>query len=163
MTDHQELSPRGLHGSGAVAFSTRGEYGVRFMVALARMDHGEPVSLTDIAEQEDLPRAYLEQIVGGLRDAGIIDSQRGAHGGYRLARPANEVRMGAVLKALEGPIVPMACLAEEGSPCNRAGSCTVTQLWSRVRDSVNEARDSFTLADLAEPGSPISLSSPTKH
>lgn len=143
MTEHQELSTRGLHGSGAVAFSTRGEYGVRFMVALARMDHGEPVSLTDIAEQEDLPRAYLEQIIGGLRDAGIIDSQRGAHGGYRLARPANEVRMGAILKALEGPIVPMACLAEEESPCNRAGNCTVTQLWSRVRDSVNEALDSL--------------------
>jgi len=51
LTDNQELSTRGLHGSGAVAFSTRGEYGVRFMVALARMDHGEPVSLTDIAEQ----------------------------------------------------------------------------------------------------------------
>ena len=78
MNDHQEPGARGLHGSGAVAFSTRGEYGVRFMVALARMDHGEPVSLTDIAEQEDLPRAYLEQIIGGLRDAGIIDSQRGA-------------------------------------------------------------------------------------
>ena len=56
-----ETGARGLHGSGAVAFSTRGEYGVRFMVALARMDHGEPVSLTEIAEAEDLPRAYLEQ------------------------------------------------------------------------------------------------------
>jgi len=163
LNDHQEPGARGLHGSGAVAFSTRGEYGVRFMVALARMDHGEPVSLTDIAEQEDLPRAYLEQIIGGLRDAGIIDSQRGAHGGYRLARPANEVRMGAVLKALEGPIVPMACLAEEGSPCNRAGNCTVSQLWSRVRDSVNEALDSFTLADLAAPGSPIALTVAAKH
>jgi Rrf2 family protein len=103
MAGEQEPGTRGLHGTGAVAFSTRGEYGVRFMVALARMDHGDPVSLTDIAEAEDLPRAYLEQIVGSLRDAGIIDSARGAHGGYRLARPANEVRMGDVLRALEGP------------------------------------------------------------
>lgn len=150
-------APRGLHGSGAVAFSTRGEYGVRFMVALARMDHGEPVSLTDIADEEDLPRAYLEQIVGSLRDAGIVDSQRGAHGGYRLARPANEVRMGDVLRALEGPIVPMACLAEDGSACNRTGSCTVVHLWSRVRDSVSQALDSFTLADLAQPSAPIAL------
>ena len=94
-----ETGARGLHGSGAVAFSTRGEYGVRFMVALARMDHGEPVSLTEIAEAEDLPRAYLEQIVGSLRDAGIIDSQRGAHGGYRLARPANELHMGEIGRA----------------------------------------------------------------
>ena len=71
--------------------------------------------------------------------------------------------MSAVLKALEGPIVPMACLAEEGSPCNRAGSCTVTQRWTRVRDSVTEALDSFTLADLAQPGSPIALRSSAKH
>ncbi|MFM9165980.1 MAG: RrF2 family transcriptional regulator [Candidatus Limnocylindrus sp.] len=163
MNEHQQPTSRGMHGSGAVAFSTRGEYGVRFMGALARMDHGEPVSLTDIAEQEDLPRAYLEQIIGGLRDAGIIDSQRGAHGGYRLARPANEVRMGAVLRALEGPIVPMACVAEEGSPCNRTGSCTVTHLWTRVRDSVTEALDSFTLAELAQPGAPIGLSRSAKH
>ena len=152
-----EGGARGLHGSGAVAFSTRGEYGVRFMVALARMDRGEPVSLTDIAEAEDLPRAYLEQIVGSLRDAGIIDSQRGAHGGYRLARPANELHMGEVLRALEGPIVPMSCLAEAGSACNRAGSCTVAHLWSRVRDAVSTALDSFTLADLAKPGAPIAI------
>ncbi|MEY4666598.1 MAG: hypothetical protein RIQ87_378 [Chloroflexota bacterium] len=157
MNEHEEQAPRGLHGTGAVAFSTRGEYGVRFMVALARMDKGEPVSLTDIAEAEDLPRAYLEQIIGGLRDAGIIDSQRGAHGGYRLARPANEVRMGAVLRALEGPIVPMACLAEEGSACKRSGTCSVVPLWSRVRDSVTEALDSFTLADLAVPNAPINV------
>ena len=163
MSSHHEPVTRGLHGSGAVAFSTRGEYGVRFMVALARMDHGEPVSLSDIADQEDLPRAYLEQIIGGLRDAGIIDSQRGAHGGYRLARPANEVRMGAVLRALEGPIVPMACLAEEGSPCNRAGSCTVAHLWTRVRDSVTEALDSFTLADLASPNAPIAITMSSRH
>jgi len=127
------------------------------MVALARMDKGEPGSLTDIAEAEDLPRAYLEQIIGGLRDAGIIDSQRGAHGGYRLARPANEVRMGAVLRALEGPIVPMACLAEEGSACKRSGTCSVVPLWSHVRDSVTEALDSFTLADLAVPNAPINV------
>ncbi|NDH28611.1 MAG: hypothetical protein EBX81_04740 [bacterium] len=71
--------------------------------------------------------------------------------------------MGAVLRALEGPIVPMACLAEEGSSCNRAGNCTVTLLWSRVRDSVTEALDSFTLADLAAPGSPIALTVSAKH
>ena len=116
LTDNQELSTRGLHGSGAVAFSTRGEYGVRFMVALARMDHGEPVSLTDIAEQEDLPRAYLEQIIGGLRDAGIIDSQRGAHGGYRLARPANEVRMGASSRRSKAPSCQWPASPKRGAP-----------------------------------------------
>ncbi len=157
MSEQQALPTRGLHGSGAVAFSTRGEYGVRFMVALARLDRGEPVSLTDIAEVEDLPRAYLEQIVGSLRDAGIVDSARGAHGGYRLARPANEVRMGDVLRALEGPIIPMVCLEGDGSGCSKTGSCSVVQLWRSVRDAVSTALDSFTLADLAVHVVPITL------
>ena len=109
------------------------------------------------SDLEDLPRAYLEQIIGSLRDAGIIDSARGARGGYRLARPANEVLMGDVLRALEGPIVPMACLEGDGSACSKTGSCSVVQLWARVRDSVSQALDSFTLADLAVQGAPIAL------
>jgi DNA-binding IscR family transcriptional regulator len=65
--------------------------------------------------------------------------------------------MGDVLRALEGPIVPMTCLEGDGSSCSKTGSCSVVQLWSRVRDSVSEALDSFTLADLAVPGAPITL------
>jgi DNA-binding IscR family transcriptional regulator len=65
--------------------------------------------------------------------------------------------MGDVLRALEGPIVPMTCLEGDGTSCSKTGNCSVVQLWARVRDSVSEALDSFTLADLAVPGAPITL------
>ena len=72
--------------SGALHFSTRGEYGVRLMVELARHHGSGPVSLSEMAEHEDLPRPYLEQLVVSLREAGLVTSTRGAHGGYELAR-----------------------------------------------------------------------------
>ena len=77
-----------FHGSGAVAFSTKGEYGVRLMVQLGRRYGTGPASLAEIAADEDLPRAYLEQLVTSLRDAGLVVSTRGARGGYELARAA---------------------------------------------------------------------------
>ena len=72
--------------SGALHFSTRGEYGVRLMVELARHHGSGPVSLTEIADHEDLPRPYLEQLVVSLREAGLVASTRGARGGYELSR-----------------------------------------------------------------------------
>src|SRR6187431_3444376 len=75
-----------FHGTGAVAFSTKGEYGVRLMVQLARHYGNGPVSLAGVAAEEDLPRAYLEQLVVSLREAGLVVSTRGAHGGYELTR-----------------------------------------------------------------------------
>src|SRR5687767_10386180 len=140
-----------FHGSGAVAFSTKGEYGVRLMVQLGR-HHGEgPASLAEIAAEEDLPRAYLEQLVMSLRDAGLVRSTRGAHGGYQLARDPREIRMGEVLRALEGPLAPMICATEDPAHaigCDRSARCTVNVLWARVRDAVAGALDSMTLADL---------------
>jgi Rrf2 family transcriptional regulator, cysteine metabolism repressor len=140
-----------FHGSGAVAFSTKGEYGVRLMVQLGR-HHGQgPASLAEIAAEEDLPRAYLEQLVMSLRDAGLVRSTRGAHGGYQLARDPREIRMGEILRALEGPLAPMICATEDeahGTTCDRSARCTVNVLWVRVRDAVTGVLDSMTLADL---------------
>jgi Rrf2 family protein len=133
-----------------VSFSTKGEYGVRLMAQLARR-HGEgPASLTEIAEQEDLPRAYLEQLVISLRDADLVHSTRGAHGGYQLTRAPELIRMGEVLRALEGPIAPMICATDDPThiTCARTGYCTVNFMWVRVRDAISEALDSMTLADL---------------
>lgn len=140
--------------SGALHFSTRGEYGVRLMVELARHHGSGPVSLSEMAEHESLPRPYLEQLVVSLREAGLVVSTRGAHGGYELARDPARIRMGEVVTALEGPIAPMICASETLHPsemCDRSGFCTVERLWLRVRDAVVEALDSTTLAELAEP------------
>ena len=105
MTRNSTLLPThrpAFHGSGALAFSTKGEYGVRLMVQLGRHYGSGPASLAEIAAEEDLPRAYLEQLVTSLRDAGLVVSTRGARGGYELARPPIEIGMGEVLRALEG-------------------------------------------------------------
>ena len=140
-----------FHGSGAVAFSTKGEYGVRLMVQLGRHFGTGPASLAEIAAEEDLPRAYLEQLVMSLRDAGLVVSTRGAHGGYELARQPETIRMGEILRALEGPIAPMICATDEpehATNCDRSARCTVNLLWVRVRDAITGALDGMTLAEL---------------
>ncbi len=140
------------HGSGAVSFSTKGEYGVRLMVQLARHYGTGPASLAGIAAEEDLPRAYLEQLVVSLREAGLVVSTRGAHGGYELSRPPETITMSAVLRALEGPIAPMFCATddpEHALVCDRSSRCTVNLLWVRVRDAITSTLESMTLADLA--------------
>jgi len=139
-----------FHGSGAVAFSTKGEYGVRLMVQLGRHFGSGPASLAEIAAAEDMPRAYLEQLAFVLRDAGLVTSTRGAHGGYQLARAPEAIPMSEVLRALEGPLAPMICATEDDAhdACARTSSCTVNYLWIRVRDAVAGALDGVTLADL---------------
>jgi Rrf2 family protein len=158
-------------GTGAVHFSTRGEYGVRMMVELARHHGSGPISLAEMADHESLPRPYLEQLVVSLREAGLVQSTRGAHGGYELTREPSQIRMGEVLRALEGPIAPMVCASEDpahASLCDRTGYCSVNHLWITVQRAITGALDSITLADLATPrpshpfhSTPITLSQPT--
>src|ERR671922_597867 len=119
-------------------FSTRAEYGVRLMVELGRQEDGAPVALSTVAESERLPLSYLEHLVAKLREAGLVTSMRGAHGGYRLARPADEIEMLEVVQALEGPIAPMECFHEvrEGRVlCSHETddqACATKLLWTRV-------------------------------
>ena len=143
-----------LPSSGALHFSTRGEYGVRLMVELARHHGDGPVSLSEMADHEALPRPYLEQLVVSLRGHGLVTSTRGARGGYQLARDPADIRMSQVIEALEGPIAPMVCVTDEpphAGACERTSFCNVNALWVRVRDAVVGALESVTLADLARP------------
>ena len=121
------------------------------MVQLGRHFGQGPASLAEIAAEEELPRAYLEQLVMPLRDAGLVTSTRGAHGGYELSRPPSDIRMSEVLRALEGPLAPMICASddpEHATVCDRSSRCTVNVLWVRVRDAITSTLDSITLADL---------------
>jgi Rrf2 family cysteine metabolism transcriptional repressor len=136
-----------------VSFSTKGEYGVRLMVQLGRRYGSGPSSLAEIATEEDLPRPYLEQLVMSLRDAGLVISTRGSHGGYELSRPPEEIPMIAVLRALEGPIAPMICASDESElahepSCDRTARCTVNFLWIRIRDAISTTLEGMSLADL---------------
>ncbi|HZO71087.1 MAG TPA: Rrf2 family transcriptional regulator [Ktedonobacteraceae bacterium] len=137
--------------------STKGEYGVRIMVDLARHYGGRPRSLTDIAQAEALPLAYLEQLVKLLREAEppLVMSTRGAHGGYRLTRAPEHIFMGEVVRVLEGPISPMICTTEGelgqtdmSQICGFFDACKTKYLWARVRDAVAQTLDAITLADL---------------
>ena len=138
-------------------FSTRAEYGVRLMVELGRQDDETPVSLGAVADAENLPLSYLEHLVAKLRKADLVTSQRGAHGGYRLGRPAEEIEMLEVVQALEGPISPMECFHEtpEGKVlCSHEAddheACATKLLWTRVQGGVSKALAGTTLAELVE-------------
>jgi Rrf2 family protein len=138
-------------------FSTKAEYGVRVMVELARRDAGSPVSLSEIAEHDKLPLAYLEHLAARLRKAGLIDSKRGARGGYMLARPAEEITMAEVVEALEGSIAPIECISESpdgGLVCSRESDpdhvCPTKLLWTRVRGSVVRTLQETRLSDLIQ-------------
>jgi Rrf2 family protein len=139
-------------------FSTKAEYGVRVMVELARRAGKGPVPLAEIAAHDGLPLAYLEHLVARLRKAGLLDSRRGAHGGYLLARPPDEITMAEVVAALEGSIAPIECISEaaDGSiVCSRESAaegesqvCPTKLLWTRVRFSIVRTLQETTLANL---------------
>jgi Rrf2 family transcriptional regulator, cysteine metabolism repressor len=130
--------------------STRGEYGVRAMVALAHHFGEGPVSVADVARESSVPVAYLEQLIAPLRRAGLVESTRGAKGGYRLSRAPEFVRVGDVYRVMEGPVAPMDCVSENEADqtCPLIDGCETRPVWLRVRDSIVEALDSTTLADL---------------
>jgi Rrf2 family protein len=134
-----------------VIFSTKAEYGVRVMAHLAGTDAERPVSLGTIAEAEGLPLAYLEHLVQRLRRQGLVESRRGAHGGYTLSRPAAEITMAEIVEALEGNLAPIECITPEGM-CSRevAGQapCPTKLLWTRVQGSIVRTLNDMTLSDL---------------
>lgn len=139
-------------------FSTKAEYGVRVMIELGRHYGQGPLPLTAIAEKEELPLAYLEHLVARLRKAGLVDSQRGAHGGYRLARDPEEIQMAEVVQSLEGLIVPMECFIKKEADgkvlCNHQQdsdrSCSTKLLWHRVLESVMTSLKETKLSELVE-------------
>lgn len=131
---------------------TRGQYGVRAMVELAH-GYGEgPVPLARLSERQGLPRAYLERLLRELKGKGLVASRRGAAGGYMLARRPELISVGQVIRALEGPLAPVACASEDAQDCHceRMKECTVKPVWVRLRQSMGAVLDATTLADLKE-------------
>lgn len=136
-------------------FTTKAEYGVRLLVELGRQGVDSPVSLKAIAEAEGLPLGYLEHVVALLRKAGLVESTRGARGGYRLARPAETITMDEAVLALEGAIAPMDCFFDESESrvsCSHLDDhgrgCATKLLWTRVQSAVVESLKRTTLAEL---------------
>ena len=139
-------------------FTTKAEYGVRLLIQLGRRHGQAPVSLKAIAEEESLPLAYLERIAALLKKAELLTATRGAHGGYLLARPPEEITMDAVVLALEGAIAPMDCFFDDRDgrvSCAHhddgdQGHCATKLLWTRVQLGVIKSLQRTTLAELVE-------------
>jgi Rrf2 family cysteine metabolism transcriptional repressor len=120
------------------------------MTQLSRSYGDGLLSLTEISRVEQLPLPYLEQLVGELRRANLVEGTRGLHGGYRLTRPPGDITVGEIYRALEGPIAPVECTAEDYLPgsCAVEDGCLSRSVWSRVQESISQVLDSTTLADL---------------
>jgi Rrf2 family protein len=139
-----------------VIFTTKAEYGVRLLIQLGLQGGGAPVSLKAVAEAEGLPLAYLERIAALLKKAELVSATRGAHGGYVLARRAEEITMDQVVLALEGAIAPMDCFFDDRDGrvlCSHGEQgghqhCATKLLWTRVQMGVIRSLQRTTLAEL---------------
>lgn len=130
--------------------STKGRYAIRMMLDIAAHAENGNVSLKDVSKRQDISLKYLEQIVNMLSKAGLVRSQRGAQGGYRLQRPAAEITVGDILRVTEGSVAPVACLETEENSCPHASLCPTLPFWEGLYRTINEYLDGTTLAQLLE-------------
>ncbi|MBQ4089184.1 MAG: Rrf2 family transcriptional regulator [Clostridia bacterium] len=129
--------------------STRGRYGIHAMYELAVNYGGSPVSIKSVAEKQNIPEAYLEQLIAILRKDELVVSIRGAQGGYRLARSPEEITVGDVLRSLEGGLKLIDCLEEEET-CGKSCACPSRIVWKKLSDGLNAIVDSITLKDMID-------------
>ncbi|MBQ8130388.1 MAG: Rrf2 family transcriptional regulator [Clostridia bacterium] len=128
--------------------SSRGRYALRIMADMAEHDGGEPVSIREIAERQDISAKYMEQIVSALVRAGLVRSVRGAQGGYHLAMRPAEITAGMILRATEGDLAPSQCLSPGGAACEYAGTCPSRNVFRRLYGAINGVIDGITLEEM---------------
>jgi Rrf2 family protein len=129
--------------------STRGRYGTRALMELARRYGEGPVLLKDVAKKQEISLQYLERLMSPLAAAGLIHSTRGVRGGVWLAKPPQEIKLSRVIEAMEGPIVPVDCIGDP-EVCNRSGLCASRDVWTEVQRAIYKVLDAITLADLVK-------------
>ena len=129
--------------------STKGRYGARLMLELALYYGKGTVLLKDIAKREEISEGYLEHLLPPLKTAGLVNSSRGAHGGYTLAKTPSEITLREVVQALEGPLSPAECV---GTPnvCQRVRSCVTRDIWKKLGEKISQTLESVTLKDMVE-------------
>lgn len=136
--------------------STKGRYALRMLVYLASHQEDGFVSLKEIAEEQNISKKYLEQIVPMLNKGGILRTNRGNRGGYMLAKSPEECTVGDILRATEGSLAPVSCLEYDVNDCPRAAECTTLYIWEGLYKVINEYLDSITLRDILNRSSDIS-------
>ena len=141
----------GIKEVRVLILSTKGRYGVRAAFDLA-LHYGEgPIPLKSIAERQNISDPYLEQLIAVLRKDGLVNSVRGAQGGYMLSRRPSQISVGEIIRSLEGPMAPAECvLDDQDKECIKADYCVTRVLWEKIRDSINNVINSVSLQDMIE-------------
>ena len=129
--------------------STKGRYALHLMLDLAINHTGSYISLKAVAQRQGISDKYLEQIIHLLSKAGLVQSARGAQGGYRLARDPKDYTVGEILRLAEGSLSPVHCL-DCSSPCEKIQSCITVSLYRRIQDAIDSVVDHTTLDDLVQ-------------
>ncbi|MCL2296280.1 MAG: Rrf2 family transcriptional regulator [Methanomassiliicoccaceae archaeon] len=129
--------------------SAKGRYALRCMLDISLNGSEENVKLKNIAERQNIPIKYLEQIISALNKADFVKSERGPNGGYRLSKPPEEYTVGMIIKLIEGDTAPVSCLADVND-CERSDRCVSMILWKKLNDAVNSVLDGTTLADMID-------------
>jgi Rrf2 family cysteine metabolism transcriptional repressor len=135
--------------------SKKSEYGLRALMDMAARDGQSPVPLRDLADRNNIPLKFLEQIFLSLRNAGVVRSQAGAHGGYMLSRTPEEITLGEVIRTLDGTIAPVGCvskIAYEPCTCPDERTCPLRAAMNQVRDAIVAVVDYTSLADAVSRG-----------
>jgi Rrf2 family protein len=132
--------------------SRRSEYGLRALIDLVRHSDSRPMSLTALAQRNNLPPKFLEQIMTRLKRAGIVQTSLGSHGGYIVAADPATVSVGRVIRVLDGALAPLGCVSlryYEACSCPDEGTCALRDIMLDVRDNILDILDRETLAELA--------------
>lgn len=131
--------------------SQKTRYALRAMFELAKRHGQGPVRISDIAEKQAIPVRFLEGILNQLRQAGLLRSVRGARGGYELGEQPARISVGDMIRVIEGPVAPAACVNDDNpEACPLFGDCVFLPLWKRAADALNEVYDGTSFADLVE-------------
>jgi Rrf2 family transcriptional regulator, cysteine metabolism repressor len=128
---------------------SKGEYGTRAMVYLARRYGRGSTSLTAISEEQNIPRRYLEQLVSTLRNSGFVKATRGAAGGYELSKPPSEITLYDVVASLEGPLMIQDCVDGSNECCDLIEECAVREVWIGIHKLIHQQLSAMTLEELA--------------
>lgn len=136
----------------------KSKYGLKAMLQLARAHGGGPVLISELADQERIPKKFLESILLELKRRGLVHSRKGPHGGYQLGRPPERISVGEVMRVLDGPLALVSCVSQTAyAPCEECVTerdCAVRRLFQEVRDETARILDGTTLAAAAATPSP---------
>ena len=130
--------------------STKGRYALRMLVDLAQHREEGFVALKDVAERQNISKKYLEQIIPMLNKGNVLRTERGAQGGYRLARTPDMYTIREILELTEGSLSPVSCVDEGALPCARSADCPTLPIWQGLAKVVREYLDSITLQDILD-------------